>query len=474
MGIFEHNPYTNIHNMNLDWMLRTVQEASTDASSAKATAESMEDDLQTAMTNASTALTTANSAASDAALALSTANNALNTASAAQSTANTAQSTANTAVTNAATAQSTANTAVTNAATAQSTADTAVSNASTAQTTAASAVTAAANALTEAESKLPASYAVYDGTVNLLKLNISSQTSIPGVTHTVNANGTITLNGEATSDSTLLLGRIDTMVGETYTVSGATGGSDSTYYLHFAMHPVAIDYGSGDTETCDSAYNSGLYLDVKNGTSFDNVTISPMVRFEAVESSFKKYVSTNKELEDAVDDKLDAPTSAGTAGQVLSLDSNLSPVWADASGGSAGWTNLGTTTLDASTTSYSFTVPTTTTEIEINYVIARSDTTSTYLWVTSGGGTNHDSISRVGPVTAAYIWGSVHAWIGNGMVSSVAIHGSGTSTTNFVGYSTQGWMNAYGYQQFTDNAGVIKIMLSTGMESGTTFAIRYR
>lgn len=48
-------------------------------------------------------------------------------------------------------------------------------------------------------------------------------------------------------------------------------------------------------------------------------------------------------IEDGVDDlsrqlsdKQDAPSTAGTAGQVLGLDSNLNPVWMDQTGGGGG------------------------------------------------------------------------------------------------------------------------------------------
>lgn len=44
------------------------------------------------------------------------------------------------------------------------------------------------------------------------------------------------------------------------------------------------------------------------------------------------------DLKDAVDTKLDLPSSAGTAGQVLGLDSNLDPVWVNQSSGTDGVT----------------------------------------------------------------------------------------------------------------------------------------
>lgn len=41
----------------------------------------------------------------------------------------------------------------------------------------------------------------------------------------------------------------------------------------------------------------------------------------------------NRQLSDLDDEKQDAPATAGTAGQVLGLDSNLNPVWMDQTGG---------------------------------------------------------------------------------------------------------------------------------------------
>lgn len=43
-----------------------------------------------------------------------------------------------------------------------------------------------------------------------------------------------------------------------------------------------------------------------------------------------------RQLSDLDDDKQDAPSTAGTAGQVLALDDNLNPVWANQSGGGGG------------------------------------------------------------------------------------------------------------------------------------------
>lgn len=46
------------------------------------------------------------------------------------------------------------------------------------------------------------------------------------------------------------------------------------------------------------------------------------------------------DLKNAINQKQDAPQTAGTAGQVLGLDSNLDPVWVDQTGGGGGGMNI--------------------------------------------------------------------------------------------------------------------------------------
>ena len=136
-------PYSDLHSLNLDWILSKMKETAAQAAqaiadSAKALAQVIEaktaaQDAQTAAQNAQTAANNAQTAADNAA---TSAENAVNVAQAAKSAAQTAQNTANTAQTAAQTAQNTANTAKTAAETAQSAAQTAQTAAQTAQTAA--------------------------------------------------------------------------------------------------------------------------------------------------------------------------------------------------------------------------------------------------------------------------------------------------------------------------------------------------
>ena len=118
-------PYSDLHSLNLDWILSKMKETATQAAqaiadSAKALAQVIEaktaaQNAQTAAQNAQTAAnnaqTAANNAADSAENAVSVAQDAKNTAQTAQSAAQTAQSAAQTAQSTAETAQSTADTA---------------------------------------------------------------------------------------------------------------------------------------------------------------------------------------------------------------------------------------------------------------------------------------------------------------------------------------------------------------------------
>lgn len=84
MGVFEHFPYTNFHDINLDRILERTKEAEEAAQQAADDAGAIHDEatqaLQTAQLAqgiATNARNTANSAASDASAAVTTANNAL-------------------------------------------------------------------------------------------------------------------------------------------------------------------------------------------------------------------------------------------------------------------------------------------------------------------------------------------------------------------------------------------------------------
>ena len=144
-------PYSDLHSLNLDWLLSKMKETATQAAqaiadSAKALAQVIE--AKTAAQNAQTAAQNAQTAASNAQTA---ANNAAKSAENAVGVAQTAQSTAQNAQTAAQNAQTTAQSAQTAAQTAQTKAETAQTAAETAQ----SAVESTQNDITNINAKFP-------------------------------------------------------------------------------------------------------------------------------------------------------------------------------------------------------------------------------------------------------------------------------------------------------------------------------
>lgn len=90
MGVFEHFPYTNFHDINLDRILERTKEAEDAIAQTQAALDAAVSDMQSASSDAAAALnaagnavSTAQTAANDAATAISNASSALTTANAA-------------------------------------------------------------------------------------------------------------------------------------------------------------------------------------------------------------------------------------------------------------------------------------------------------------------------------------------------------------------------------------------------------
>ena len=260
-------PYSDLHSLNLDWLLSKMKETAAQAAkaiadSANALAQVIEaktaaQNAQTAAQNAQTAANNAQTAADNAA---TSAENAVTVAQAAKSVAQTAQNTADAAKSAAQTAQNTAQTAQSAAQTAQSAAQTAQSAAQTAQT-----------AADDALSKFPVQTAnIADFAITSKKINTAAVTvdkiDDRAVTASKIANGAVTnekmpaanffvgvgsysLNGTATAseiaagNAVLSFSRAETRAvifvvysGETYNVG------DTSHQLFMYSEPFIITF----------------------------------------------------------------------------------------------------------------------------------------------------------------------------------------------------------------------------------------
>ena len=104
-------------------------------------------------------------------------------------------------------------------------------------------------------------------------------TNTTGLTRIYNSDGSVTINGTATQNGSIYLTTttIPIKAGDKFLVKGCpSGGSASTYYL--GMGGGQDDFGNGGMVTIiTSVAQTNLQLVVKEGVTFDNVTIWPQV-----------------------------------------------------------------------------------------------------------------------------------------------------------------------------------------------------
>ena len=146
-------------------------------------------------------------------------------------------------------------------------------------------------------------------TTNLIPYPYTETTKTAnGVTFTVNSDGSVTVNGTATSDADFMLlrGPIQSY-SESYFLSGCpTGGSDTTYYISESF-TANKDTGNGvvlNNLPSDQAWR----IVIKSGTTVNNLVFRPMLNagttakpyskwFAGLKNaSFEKIVSTGRNL----------------------------------------------------------------------------------------------------------------------------------------------------------------------------------
>lgn len=147
---------------------------------------------------------------------------------------------------------------------------------------------------------------VANGAHNLLPISASTQV-VNGITFTVNADGTVTVSGNATGYAYLDLTSDYIELGD-YTISGCpSGGSASTYYLAIRMtqnstwYRQGVETGNGYTITPTDKANANrmiLRIKVEPGTNISSpIVFKPMIRLTSDPSSeYTPYAKTNREL----------------------------------------------------------------------------------------------------------------------------------------------------------------------------------
>lgn len=125
---------------------------------------------------------------------------------------------------------------------------------------------------------------------NLFETTATTQT-INGITYTKNSDGTITANGTASANASIVLGKIKTDSSKSYYLSGCpSGGSQSTYTMYVSGSSPAInDFGSG-VSISGTTFDNNLTFVVFSGKTVSNMVIKPMLIEGTSALPFEPYI----------------------------------------------------------------------------------------------------------------------------------------------------------------------------------------
>ena len=145
------------------------------------------------------------------------------------------------------------------------------------------------------------------GAKNLLKYDGCSASSTTGVSYTINADGTVTVNGTPQGSSPsyvqiMLNGNavdVSKFCDGHHILSGCpAGGGDNKYRMYAAKGTYSrFDYGDGVLLTETALTDIRIVIYIANGYTANNLVFKPMIRrAEITDDTFAPYAPTNREL----------------------------------------------------------------------------------------------------------------------------------------------------------------------------------
>lgn len=162
-----------------------------------------------------------------------------------------------------------------------------------------------------------------------------------GVTFTVNSDGTITVNGAATKNTSFFLVFenptmcLNLRAGENYTLSGCPkGGSDTTFSMYvqdLSYTQSIIDYGNGATKAI-SYTQYYAFIRIAEGYTANNLVFRPMLNAGTTAKPYSKWFAG---LKNASFEKI-----VSTGRNLLSPSDVLNGIFMDENGTTTGNTNI--------------------------------------------------------------------------------------------------------------------------------------
>lgn len=126
------------------------------------------------------------------------------------------------------------------------------------------------------------------------KLDVGSpRTDVNGnVTYVIKDDGTITVNGQASSSNPNTIGFSFTLPAGTYTLSGCpSGGSDLTYRMDITGLSITapLEYGNGATFTLTQTETGTARIRLNTNYNAQNLVFKPMIEVGSTKTDFAPY-----------------------------------------------------------------------------------------------------------------------------------------------------------------------------------------
>lgn len=149
------------------------------------------------------------------------------------------------------------------------------------------------------------------GSKNLLPYPYYETTkSENGLSFTDNGDGTVTVSGTASADTTFICNNLQLNIDKNFILSGCVnGGSLNTYQIGATIHntdlsyyTTAYDYGNSAVINSIDKIIGNIYIRICSGTAISTpITFRPMIRDARItDSTYVPYAKTNKQLTDDV------------------------------------------------------------------------------------------------------------------------------------------------------------------------------
>lgn len=130
--------------------------------------------------------------------------------------------------------------------------------------------------------------------INNAKWDGASPYTHNGVTFTVNADGTVTANGTATGGLAVYYNRtvLKSAANKTFTISGITGGSSTTYRIRVSRKEKAYEdlFDGYKTFTPDGDIEM-IILSINEGVTVNNLVFKPQLELNTTATPYTPYIS---------------------------------------------------------------------------------------------------------------------------------------------------------------------------------------